>query len=214
MLLLGNPGVKLYDYEAIYMENGFIKYIFNAGSGNIRVESGKRYNDGKWHEIHTQRDKSEGNFFSHANKHTLEFQEALPMVSWLTGEELLAEYNFRHCVKIVQIQSFFWSVFSRIHSKYGKIRTRKNSISEHFSRSVNYCSYSFLSFYLLIFLFQKVLYHHRYHHREILHVYCIMLIWKPTRGEACKGIGYKWLKDPTVYSLDSILSRIFSIQKQ
>ena len=61
------------------MENGFIKYIFNAGSGNIRVESGKRYNDGKWHEVHTQRDKSEGNFFSHAKKQTLEFPEALTL---------------------------------------------------------------------------------------------------------------------------------------
>ena len=30
---------------------------------------------------------------------------------------------------------FFWSVFSRIHYKYGKIRTRKNSIFGHFSRS-------------------------------------------------------------------------------
>ena len=47
----------------------------------------------------------------------------------------------RHCVKSVQMQSFFWSVFSRIrteygdlrrispiHSKYGKKRTRKNSV--------------------------------------------------------------------------------------
>ena len=29
---------------------------------------------------------------------------------------------------------FFWSVFSRIQSKYGKIRTRKNSLFWHFSR--------------------------------------------------------------------------------
>ena len=31
-----------------------------------------------------------------------------------------------HCVKSVQIRSFLWSVFSRIQSKCGKIRTRKN----------------------------------------------------------------------------------------
>ena len=37
-----------------------------------------------------------------------------------------------NCVKSVQIQSFFWSVFSRIQAKYGKIRTRKNSIFGHF----------------------------------------------------------------------------------
>ena len=38
-------------------------------------------------------------------------------------------------VKILQIYSFFWSVFSRIQSKYGKIRTRKNSVIGHFSHS-------------------------------------------------------------------------------
>ena len=37
-----------------------------------------------------------------------------------------------HCVKNVQIQSFFWSVFSRT-------RTRKNSVFGHFSHSM-YCS--------------------------------------------------------------------------
>ena len=34
------------------------------------------------------------------------------------------------------IRSFFWSVFSRIRTEYGKIRARKNSIFGHFSRSV------------------------------------------------------------------------------
>ena len=41
-----------------------------------------------------------------------------------------------HCVKSVQIRSFFWSVFSRIRTDYGEIRTRKNSVFGHFSRSV------------------------------------------------------------------------------
>ena len=51
----------------------------------------------------------------------------------------------RHCVKCVQIRSFFWFVFSgiwtengvslRIQSEFGKIRTRKNSAFGHFSRS-------------------------------------------------------------------------------
>ena len=36
-----------------------------------------------------------------------------------------------HCVKSVQIRSFFWSVFSRIQSECGKIRTRKNSVFGH-----------------------------------------------------------------------------------
>ena len=35
-------------------------------------------------------------------------------------------------MKSVQIWSFLWSI---IQSKYGKIRTRKNSISGHFSHS-------------------------------------------------------------------------------
>ena len=49
-----------------------------------------------------------------------------------------------HCVKSVQIQSFFWSVFSCIQSDYRKIRTRKNSVFRHFLRSgclwFNWCN--------------------------------------------------------------------------
>ena len=54
-----------------------------------------------------------------------------------------------HCVKSVQIRSFFWSIFSRIRTGHGdflvnlriqsecrKILTRKNSVFGHFSRSV------------------------------------------------------------------------------
>ena len=37
--------------------------------------------------------------------------------------------------KVVQIGSFFWSVFSLIQSKYRKMRTRKNSVFGHFSCS-------------------------------------------------------------------------------
>ena len=53
-----------------------------------------------------------------------------------------------HCVKNVQIRRFFWSVFSCIWAEYGnllspstgkyeyrKIRSRKNSVFRHFSRS-------------------------------------------------------------------------------
>ena len=38
--------------------------------------------------------------------------------------------------KSAQIRSFSLSVFSRVWSEYGKILTRKNSVFEHFSRSV------------------------------------------------------------------------------
>ena len=33
------------------------------------------------------------------------------------------------------VEFFFWSVFSRIWTEYGRIRTRKNSVFGHFSRS-------------------------------------------------------------------------------
>ena len=55
-----------------------------------------------------------------------------------------AEESKRYTLrKSVQIRSFFWSVFScirtevnlRIQSEYGKIRTRKNFVFRHFSRS-------------------------------------------------------------------------------
>ena len=39
-----------------------------------------------------------------------------------------------HCVKSVQIRSFFWSVFSPNAGKYG---TEKNSVFGRFSHSVN-----------------------------------------------------------------------------
>ena len=40
-----------------------------------------------------------------------------------------------HCMKSVQIRSYFWSVFSCIQSEYRKIRTRNNSVFGHFSCS-------------------------------------------------------------------------------
>ena len=39
-----------------------------------------------------------------------------------------------HCVKSVQIRSYFWSVFSCIRTEYSKIRTRNNSVFGQFSR--------------------------------------------------------------------------------
>ena len=39
-----------------------------------------------------------------------------------------------HCVKSVQIRSYFWSIFSCIRTEYRKIRTRNNSAFGHFSR--------------------------------------------------------------------------------
>ena len=60
----------------------------------------------------------------------------------------LDDYSIDHCVKRVQIRSFFgpyfpvfglnteiYSVNIRAQSEYRKIRIRKNSVFEHFSRS-------------------------------------------------------------------------------
>ena len=47
----------------------------------------------------------------------------------------MVAFSFRHhCVKSVQIRSYFWSVFSCIQSEYRKIRTTNNSVFGHFSR--------------------------------------------------------------------------------
>ena len=66
---------------------------------------------------------------------------------WQLDFKLLYEKsNVINCVKSVQIWSFFWSIFSCIRTEYGdlnlrilfeyrKIRTRKNSVFRHFSRS-------------------------------------------------------------------------------
>ena len=58
-----------------------------------------------------------------------------------------------HCVKSVQIRSYFWSAFSHIWTEYRKIRTRNNSVFGHFSRSHSYKD--FFSFLILITRFLK-----------------------------------------------------------
>ena len=71
-------------------------------------------------------------------------------------------YISLHCVKSVQILRFFWPVFPRIwtiyyfknlcfKSKCEKIRTRKNSVFEHFSRSVIY-THLFILVYTYLFI--------------------------------------------------------------
>ena len=49
------------------------------------------------------------------------------------GEAKTSQRN--RYVKSIQIQSYFWSVFSCIRTKYRKIRTRNNSVFGHFSCS-------------------------------------------------------------------------------
>ena len=79
----------------------------------------------------------------------------VPIIEWLEfNASTLIKYllphksfSIAHCVKSVQIRSYFWSVFSciwieyvnlRIQSEYRKIWTRNNCVFGHFSRSENY----------------------------------------------------------------------------
>ena len=59
--------------------------------------------------------------------HKTIFINILRKYSWLIWN--------RHCVKIIQIRSFFWSVFSRIRTEYRKIWIRKNSLYGYFPHS-------------------------------------------------------------------------------
>ena len=49
-------------------------------------------------------------------------------ILWVTQIQRDLQWKDNHCAKSVQIQIFFWLVFSLIQSKYGKKRTRKNSV--------------------------------------------------------------------------------------
>ena len=65
----------------------------------------------------------------------------------ISGQYFSSLIPLKHCVKSVQIRSFFWPAFSRIRTEYGeilsrriqsecgKMRIRKNSVFEHFSRN-------------------------------------------------------------------------------
>ena len=78
---------------------------------------------------------------------TLLLTAALPKPNQKTVHFILLAIEANHCMKSVQIRSFFWSVFSHIWTEYGeiwsiqsergKIRTKKISVFCHFSRSVS-----------------------------------------------------------------------------
>ena len=56
----------------------------------------------------------------------------------VSGQKVYQIFKIQfHCVKSVQIRSFFCSEFSQIRIEFfGKIRTRNNSVFGHFSRNV------------------------------------------------------------------------------
>jgi len=49
-----------FDYEAIYLRDGVLYYIFQAGSGPAILETANKLNDGQWHTVETSREKKEG----------------------------------------------------------------------------------------------------------------------------------------------------------
>ena len=57
--------------------------------------------------------------------------------------------HIAHCVKSVQIGSYFW--YLRIQSKYRKMRTGNNSVFGHFSRSGNENKYLNISTNICLF---------------------------------------------------------------
>ena len=59
---------------------------------------------------------------------------------WKIDFQAFSPRNF-HCVKRVQIQSFYWS---RIWTEYEKIRTRKNSVFGYLLHSASYNDRNFL----------------------------------------------------------------------
>ena len=59
-------------------------------------------------------------------------------IYWVNAVSLYETHSNFHCVKLVQIRSYFWSVFSCIWTEYRKIRTRNNSVCGHSSRSVHW----------------------------------------------------------------------------
>ena len=97
----------------------------------------------------------------------LQFVSYLNTQIWLKNSELLFTCPLRvRCVKSVQIRSFFWSVFSRIRTEYGKIRSihsecgkiqnRKNCVFGQFSRSSLFMNYLYNSFHIFILASNKM----------------------------------------------------------
>ena len=59
-LLLNTLTAGKFDYESVYLQEGYLYYLFNAGSGNLLIKSKKLLNDGKWHTVQAIRDYKDG----------------------------------------------------------------------------------------------------------------------------------------------------------
>ena len=49
-----------FDYETVYLSEGKVHYIFNAGSGALMLSSKRALNDGQWHKVVVRRSKRDG----------------------------------------------------------------------------------------------------------------------------------------------------------
>ena len=84
--------------------------------------------------------------FMNTQRNFPQSEQSKTATTWLLIDLKLLLSLF-HCVKCVQIWRYFWSVFSRIRTEYGeikstnfpecrKIRTRNNSVFGHYSSSI------------------------------------------------------------------------------
>ena len=53
---------NIYDYESVYLSEGKIVYVFNAGSGALVLSSKAVVNDGEWHKARITRESRKGMF--------------------------------------------------------------------------------------------------------------------------------------------------------
>ena len=128
-----------------YLQKSTARRVFRTQASNIGFSSSVHYFDclcsvdtGRKLNVHKTFRRRPGRFLN------VLFTFNLPPVS--TGLFCLTGFRMPpwHCMKCVLIRSFFWSVFSRVQTEFGEIRsirmreirTRKNSILGQFLRSV------------------------------------------------------------------------------
>ena len=61
-ILLSANMKSIYDYESVYLSEGKIVYVFNAGSGALVLSSKAAVNDGEWHKARITREFRKGMF--------------------------------------------------------------------------------------------------------------------------------------------------------
>ncbi|KAJ8032908.1 Laminin subunit alpha-4 [Holothuria leucospilota] len=52
-----------FDFTSLYLEDGYLVYTFDYGSGAVVIQSNERINDNQWHEVRTMRESSLGIIF-------------------------------------------------------------------------------------------------------------------------------------------------------